>query len=571
MGGRRLRCIGATLVTLASLTVVVTLATGEVALVTTHGISMEPRFHTGDLAVVVPGSPYRVGEIVGYHSPLLDTTVLHRIVAEHDGLFTFKGDNNSFLDPQKLPASAIKGRLWLHIPRGGVVLAWVRSPVVLGLLAFLLVALGLGAGARRRRARGPATGPGAIRSGPKHAAPGTDAVGWWPVGVAVATAVVLAALTLALWWRPTTRPSEQPVSYAQKVAFSYTASAPAGVTYPTGVVSTGDPVFPRLVQTLEVTAHYAFSPTTPGASGTPLTLSGTIGADAVLEGPHGWSSPLSSVAPVIFSGARASVAVPIDLGQIASLENEFATETRVSIAFPQIAITPTVHVHGTLEGAGVDATYAPSLTVPDNGQELDLGSTDAGVASAQSDELTPESSGSVELPTRVPARITIFGRLLTVADARRLALGGLLLSILAAIGACVWVIRRRRMDETARIHATYAHDLVRVSSSPTAQAKLVVDVETFEALARLARRYDCVILELEHAGGHAYFVECGATIYRHGPDPAAGLSAVDAVMVDPLDTAVIPAVPAHAERGLSSVPDGPSDLTYYVRAVSSAS
>jgi len=144
----------------------------------------------------------------------------------------------------------------------------------------------------------------------------------------------------------------------------------------------------------------------------------------------------------------------------------------------------------------------------------------------------------------------------------------MLASILAAIGACVWVIRRRQMDETARIHATYGHDLVAISASPTAQAKLVVDVADFGALARLARRYDCVILDLEHAGGHAYFVECGATIYRNGPDPAAGLSAVGAV-ADPMDTAVIEAVPARSATGSLDVPDGSGDLTYYVRAVSS--
>src|SRR5271170_7219220 len=138
MAGRRFRRIGAILVTVAGLTVILALSTGEMSLVTTHGISMEPKFHTGDLAVIVPSAHYRVGEIVGYHSPLLHIVVLHRIVAEHGGFFTFKGDNNSFLDPVRLPASAIEGRLWLHIARGGIVLGWFRSPVVLGLLAFLV-------------------------------------------------------------------------------------------------------------------------------------------------------------------------------------------------------------------------------------------------------------------------------------------------------------------------------------------------------------------------------------------------------------------------------------------------
>ena len=162
MRGRRFRRICATLVAVIGLIVIVALATGEVALVTTHGISMEPRFHTGDLAIVVPASEYHVGEIVGYHSPLLHIVVLHRIVAEHAGLFTFKGDNNNFLDPVKVHSSAIEGRLWARVPHAGIVLGWVRSPLGLGILGFraLLVRHG-----RRHPPPPHAPGPRACRRG----------------------------------------------------------------------------------------------------------------------------------------------------------------------------------------------------------------------------------------------------------------------------------------------------------------------------------------------------------------------------------------------------------------------
>ncbi|HXX90418.1 MAG TPA: signal peptidase I, partial [Acidimicrobiales bacterium] len=260
MGRRRLRGIGAGLVTAAGLVVIVALATHAVDLVTTHGVSMLPRFHTGDLAVIVPGAPYHVGEIVGYHSPLLHITVLHRIVAEHDGLFTFKGDNNHFLDPTKLPASAIQGRLWLHVPKLGMVLQWLRSPVGLGLVAFGLVAVGLGAGsARRHRARGRAAAGTGRGSGPKHAAEDDLRVGWWPVVLPALALAGLALLAAVAWARPTTRPGLRLVPYTERVTFSYTANAPVGVTYPTGSLSSGDPVFLRLVDTLHVLARYGFA------------------------------------------------------------------------------------------------------------------------------------------------------------------------------------------------------------------------------------------------------------------------------------------------------------------------
>ena len=44
---------------------------GSTTYVATHGISMEPRFHTGDLALVRPASAYRVGDVVAYALPTL--------------------------------------------------------------------------------------------------------------------------------------------------------------------------------------------------------------------------------------------------------------------------------------------------------------------------------------------------------------------------------------------------------------------------------------------------------------------------------------------------------------------
>jgi signal peptidase I len=41
--------------------------------VVTHGISMEPGFHAGDLAVVRKAGNYRVGDVVAYHSEQMKT------------------------------------------------------------------------------------------------------------------------------------------------------------------------------------------------------------------------------------------------------------------------------------------------------------------------------------------------------------------------------------------------------------------------------------------------------------------------------------------------------------------
>lgn len=567
MYGRRLRRIGGTMVIVAGVAVIVLLATGQASLVTTHGVSMLPRFHTGDLAIIVPSSQYHVGEIVGYWSPLLHVTVLHRIVAEHGGLFTFKGDNNSFLDPVKLPASSIKGRLWMHIPHAGTVLGWIRSPMGLGLLAFCMVAFcAVGGATRRRRVRSRTVGPGpGISDVSAPAAPVSTGAGavpstgraavpasWWPVGVPLALAGIVGVFLAASWSQPITRPEMQQVEYKQQVRFSYSATAPPGVTYPTGSVTTGDPVFVNLVDTLDVSAHYVFGSTSRRASsGTRIELSGTIDDTALLQGPGGWSGPLATAAPVAFSGPTASVDLAVDLRQMATLEGAFSHETGIPLGTTDIVVTPTVHVRGSLDGAAVSDSFSPPLDFVLSDGELSLVSASstpgpAGTSAPSYPELTADRSGSVGIPVRVPARMAILGRSVGVTAARRVGLGGLLLALAAAAVGGVWVARRRRLDEPARIRATYGHDLVTVCASPATHAPLVVDVETFSALARVAERYECVILEHAHGAGHAYYVESGATVYRYGLEPAPDLAVARAAETDSCRTTV--AVPTAEPR-----------------------
>ena len=107
---------------------------GSTSYVVTHGISMEPRFHTGDLAILRSQPSYHVGEIVAYHNYKLHRTVLHRIIARDGSRYVFKGDNNNFVDPEHPAASQLIGALWVHIPRVGGVLQSVRSPALIGLL-----------------------------------------------------------------------------------------------------------------------------------------------------------------------------------------------------------------------------------------------------------------------------------------------------------------------------------------------------------------------------------------------------------------------------------------------------
>src|SRR5271165_6217913 len=130
---------------------------GSTSYVVTDGISMEPRFHTGDLAVVRSQSSYHVGEIVAYYSNEFHTIVLHRIIALDGARYVFKGDHNNFVDFEHPARSQLIGALWIHAPGAGARLESLRSPVLTGALFSLGVLLLAGTlYTQRRRLRGKA-------------------------------------------------------------------------------------------------------------------------------------------------------------------------------------------------------------------------------------------------------------------------------------------------------------------------------------------------------------------------------------------------------------------------------
>ena len=126
---------------------------GKDSYVVTDGISMKPRFHSGDLALVRSQSNYNVGEIVAYHNHMFHTVVLHRIVGRDGARYVFKGDNNNFLDFQHPARSQLMGALRLHLPGMGTKLESLRSPALVGLLLAIAILLFGGAAFTRRHRR----------------------------------------------------------------------------------------------------------------------------------------------------------------------------------------------------------------------------------------------------------------------------------------------------------------------------------------------------------------------------------------------------------------------------------
>ena len=128
---------------------------GTTSLAIVDGTSMLPHFHRNDIVLIRASGRNRVGDVVSYKSALLHRVVLHRIVKISHGRYTFKGDNNSWTDPEQPTRSDLIGKQWIQLGQAGQLVPKLRAPAAMAALAVLIVlAFGLGAARPKDTAEG---------------------------------------------------------------------------------------------------------------------------------------------------------------------------------------------------------------------------------------------------------------------------------------------------------------------------------------------------------------------------------------------------------------------------------
>ena len=460
-------------------------ACGLLSLVTTFGTSMSPRIAADDL-VVVRAASYAVGDVVAYRSPELDQVVLHRIVERDGDRFVFQGDHNAFLDPERLPASAVLGKELLHVPGGGTWLRRLTSPPALAACTFLLLAGGTAATNRRHRRKERRT----VSSPHRPTVLTTAATGAAVLGLAGAL------LGGVAWTRPATATGPT-AGVGSTLDFSYSAAVPASAAYDSRTVTAPQPVFRALTEVVDV--RYAY--TGP---------SGTIALHVELSDGSGWRStlPLRAAAPL--RSEQAGV-VRLDLAAFERRARAAAAVTGIPSGSTTVTVVARVRTTA--------GDFAPELPLTLDAQALRL--TDAAALTATSTSAGPSVA--------TPARLSVLGRRVDVHAARTASAAMLLLALL--LGAALAAASRRRgpVSEAESVRRRHKDLLLPVLPIALAPGRPVVDVPTVGALMTLAQRYGLLVLHWERGGVTTYVVQDEGTTYRYResvpcwtPSPAPG-------------------------------------------------
>ncbi|MCW2680676.1 MAG: hypothetical protein JWM62_2077 [Frankiales bacterium] len=453
-------------------------------IVVTHGVSMQPTINAGDLVIAWPASSYDVGDVVAYQSSMLDTTVLHRIVAHDERGWTFQGDNNSWLDPEHPAADQLLGRQIVHVPHAGSALAWAAQTRLWVVIALV----GLIAGGTTRHIR--KVGPVAQHRKKSARPPG------WSKPAAAAGATVVLALTIAvagaqLLTAPpvaarTPAATTAPASSDQTLTFDYSAALRPSAASGDGSAVAPDPVFRALADDVTIKISY----------GGPDVLS-SVNVVARIATTSGWHEDIPLLKAIKIPGGSWDGTVPLHLPELANRANAASAAIGAPAGEVHVALTPTI-VTGdqtferTLDLV-LDATAlrledpVASLTFSDAGTELAAaGGVPAGALSA---------ARAAAFPYGAPA----------------LGVGALL----------VWLLHWRQQSRLTPLERSRRrHTKLLLPSQPVAApfGAAIVDVHDLDRLAALAGGWQLPILHWADSTGEVFMVIAEQTAYRHRVD-----------------------------------------------------
>jgi signal peptidase I len=519
---------------------------GSTDYVVTDGISMEPRFHAGDLVLVRNQSSYHVGEIVAYRSRVFHTIVLHRIIARDGSRYVFKGDNNNFVDFEHPTRSQLIGAMWLHIPGAGARLESVSSPALIGLLVAVATLLFAGAAFTRRRRlrRRQRRGAGTSTHAPAQPAFASGAtVGILAIGLVALLPFV--GLALVAFTRPSSSLAPASAPYRQSGALTYSADATPGPVYPGDRAATGEPLFTHVVNSVDLRFKYLFH------AAASHSIAGTASLSANVASNSGWHTTMALGRPTSFHGDRAVLTAQLDLDSLETLMRRVDEDTAVSGSYT-LSVVPHVHAGGHVDALPVNARFSPNMKFTLNKFELMPAASSGGTLPAKqaTSVLNPSTPGLAMGRRDQPLYVSLGPVRMTVATARAIALAGIAI-VTCALLIALALLRPRRRDELAAIEKRYGRMIVPVARVWQQPGVPVIDVADINHLARIAEHYDRSILHEANDGLHAFWVTDESGQFRYalhssaaGDTLAADLGGAPGYVVNGSPKAVVVDAPA---------------------------
>ncbi len=498
-------------------------AGGMASYIVIIGKSMEPKFHIGDLVTVHKEPLYKVGDAIVYRNLDLNSFVFHRILSEQLGRYALKGDNNAWVDTYQPARKEILGKLWLHIPRGGVAIQKIRKPFNMALIAAILGAIFASSLFRNKTKGSKHMNNRSFRewfvsvqqktrnwfvqvSNSEQQREPLSTLGRMLEGLFLLLGVIsLSSLILGIisFSRPVSRISQGDISYEHLGVFSYSSSAPQGV-YDLNVLKSGDPIFTHLTCSADVNFQYTL------VAPQPENISGTYQLTAIIrEQVSGWQRNVPLQETSSFTGATFGTSAKLDLCKMESLTQSLEQDTDFHPGYYTLLITPNIKLNGEISGRAFDSTFDSGLNFQYDRVHFFLVRDEA-----KGSSLNLTETGIIHEEHMEANTIILFGKEIAVSMLRLLALIGLIISLAGLVVLGLRLQNLSHSDQEKFFQLKYDSLMVDIQNADSLVPSNAIDVTNMDALAKLAERFNAMILHAKEGSMNVYYVQGSGITYR---------------------------------------------------------
>ena len=487
------------------------------------GKSMEPNFHIGDLVVVHREPAYQVGDAIVYRNLDLDSFVFHRIASEQLGHYVLKGDNNAWVDTYQPAREEILGKLWLYVPRGGETIQKMRRPINMAFTAAILgIILVLSLFQNKSKGNSYMNTKSfrerfSVKGHEIHewltqinkSEPSTNSESnqaellngmFFILGMLSLSSLLLGIISFS---KPASRISQDDIHYEHLGVFSYAASTPQGV-YDQNALKSGDPIFTRLTCSMDV--NFQYSLIAPEAK----NISGTYQLTAMIrEQTSGWQRQVPLQEKTAFSGNVFGTTAKVDLCKMESLMQALEQGTDFHPGSYLLLITPNIKINGEISGHPLESSFNSALNfqydrvhfylVKEEEAENPLSKTESGLLHEQ----------RVEANTLI-----LFGRELAIPTLRLVTIVVFVVSLVGFIVLGFMLNNWSHSNQEKFFRIKYASLMVDIRDTDSLSLSLMTDVNSIDDLAKLAARFNTMILHAGESSLPIYYVQGTGITYR---------------------------------------------------------
>jgi signal peptidase I len=472
---------------------------GQAAYVIVSGVSMEPNFHAGDLAIMHRSPGYQVGDIVVYQNgEIANKLVIHRIIGVDQGRFSMKGDNNAWVDTYQPTQDEIVGKLQVHLPGLGKAIGWLRLPLnmllTLGLIGGVLLTISIIQPSKPGKAKG------------KKRVSSTGFLEELLLGLGF---LMIAFLILGIFafTRPLQKNAEN-IPYLQNGTFSYSAAGTPGI-YDSNILHSGEPVFPKLTCALDLNFIYTL------VAGQSENISGLYRLYAtVRDEQSGWQRTLPLIKEKAFKGNSFSTSATLDMCQIETLVSDLEEKTSLHRGTYLLTIGSQISTDGKLFKQALHKSFEPQLVFKFDKLHFYLQQDDT-----KTNPLETTEKGFLNNPEKVANTISVGGIQLEVETIRKIAAIGVLVSLVGLLALGLYAYSLASGSRGSLIQMKYGSLIVDIYDSGFETSFPIIESASIDALAKIAERENSMILHTTHFNNkhliHYYLVQNNGTTFRY--------------------------------------------------------